>query len=427
MRRYLIAILAPAFLALAVFGASQASAAEMFGQQVTPGSTIGSVQAADAIRLEDVSVTSTSGGGVTAAATLYAGTSTTPVTVSITYRDSDNWTIDVVRNGAGSSYAPASPTSLDINDVDGTIARTNGVMSYQLILHGYVLGDATFDMTAYIDATGWVATSVVEDLEIGGMTLTHASVEVSTIDAFAELTASLETDGGNFDVDIKATKPGNATPDQYTLSIDFTGAELKGASTSFTVNSFAFHYDVTTPSSGCTTIDSQATMSITMGSTTYALDDVHVIVTCSTLTTFEFSVTVSHEQKWNNVTKSGTLSVAWYGTPGTFRPQFAKPIGYQQGFFGSVDLSATRHFSRKYQGRHFRRDVTIGIGFAATVYQPSPGAAFTGGAGAGGAFDANRVSGGIGCGVLGDDFRCSGRLRLNPKWAGVYHHTWDDL
>ena len=420
-------VLAAVLIAVAGLGTSPASAAEMFGQQVTPGATLSSVQATGAIRLEDVTVTSTSGGGVDASATLYAGASTTPVAVTVNYRDASNWTINVVRNGAGAGYAPTSATSLDINDVDGTITCANGVMSYQLILHGYVLGDGTFDMTVYIDSTGWVATTVVEDLEIGGMTFTHASVEVSTIDDFADVQASLETDGGNFDVDVKATKPGNATPNQYTLSIDFEGAELKGASDSFVVNSFSFHYDVTTPTSGCTTIDSQAAMSITMGSTTYSLNDVHVVITCSTLTTFEFSVTVSHYQKWDGVTKQGTLNVAWYGTPGTFHPRFGDKIRYQQGFFGSVDLSASRTFSKKYKGKRFRRGVTIGIGFGATVYQPSPGADFTGGAGAGGYFDANRVSGGIGCAVEGTDFTCGGRLRLNPSWAGIYHYTWDGL
>lgn len=427
MPRRLALFVATALVAVLGLTASQASAAEMFGQQVTPGATISSVQATGAIRLTDVTVTSTSSGGVNASAKLYAGASTTPVNVTVSYQNSSNWIINVVRNGAGSGYAPTSPTSLDINDVDGTITRANGIMSYQLILHGYVLGDATFDMTVYIDNTGWVATTVVEDLDIGGMTFTHASVEVSTIDAFAELQASLETTGGNFDVDVQATKPGNATPNQYTLSIDFEGAEIKGASDSFKINSFNFHYDVTTPTTGCTTIDSQAAMSITMGSTTYSLNDVHVVITCSTLTTFEFSVTVSHYQKWDGVTKQGTLNVAWYGTPGTFYPRFADKIRYQQGFFGSVDLSASRTFSKKYKGTRFRRGVTIGIGFGATVYQPSPGADFTGGAGAGGYFDADRVSGGIGCGVLGNDFTCEGRLRLNPSWAGVYHYTWDGL
>jgi len=418
-----------ALLVLSALGAlaSPASASDMFGQQVSAGTVIPSLQASGAIRLDDVHVSSTSGGEVTATATLYAGASTTPVAVTVEYRDTANWIIEVERNGAGGDYAPISETSLDVNDVDGTITMAGGTLSFQLVLHGYVLGDGTFDMTVFIDTDGWAATTVVEDLAIGGLTLTHASVEVSTIDEFAELQASLETTGGNFDVDIRATAPGNATPGQYTLSIDVEGAELKGASSTFLVNSFSFHYDVTTPTSGCTVIDAEAAMTITMGSTSYSLDDVHVVITCSTLTTFEFSVTVSHEQKWNNETRTGTLAVAWYGTAGTFRPKFARPIRYEQGFFGSVDLSVKRHFSRKYRGKHFRRDVTIGIGFAATVYQPSPGAQFTGGAGAGGAFDANRVSGGIGCGVLDDDFSCEGTLRLNPRWAGVYRYTWDDL
>ncbi len=428
MLRRLTVIIAVLALGLAGIATSQAGAAELFGHQVTTGSYLpGEVAVAGLVRVTDLTITSTAGGQVTATGTLYAGSSTTPVNVALTYTDADNWTVNVERNGAGPGYVPTSTTSLDINDVDGTITRSAGLMSYQLVLHGYVLGDATVDMTVYIDSTGFVATTIVEGLHIGGMTLTHASVEVSSIDEFAELQASLETSGGNFDVDIKATKPGNATPGQYTLSIDVEGAELKGESNTFLVNSFSFHYDVTTPTIGCTTIDAQAAMSVTMGSTTYSLNNVHVVVTCATLTTFEFSVTVSHVQKWNNVTKTGTFSVAWYGTPGTFRPKFANPIRYQTGFFGTVDLSAGRTFSKKYKGRTFHRDVTIGIGFGATVYQPRANAQYQGGAGAVGYFDADRVSGDIGCGILGSDFSCEGEMRLNPSWAGVYHFTWGGL
>ncbi len=428
MLKRIVATCASVVLVLLGLAVSPAGAAGSSGHASVTAQMIQDAVSADGLlRVTNVTVTSTSSGTVSASATVYAGASTTPVAVALTYTDSNNWTVNVQRNGAGAGYAPTSPTSLDINDVDGTITRAAGRMSYQLVLHGYVMGDGTFDMSVYIDSTGWVANTIVEDLQIGGMTLEHASIEVSTIDAFAEMQASLETTGGSFDADITVTKPGNATPGQYTLSIDVEGADLKGASPTFQVNSFSFHYDVTTPTSGCTTIDTQAAMSVTTGSTTYSLNNVHVVVRCTTLTTFEFSLTVSHYQEWNGVTKAGTLDIAWYGTPGTFDMKYTDDIRYQSGFFGSLNLSASRTFSKKYRDRTFHRGVLVGIGFGVAVYQKSPGAQYTGGAIAGGYFDADRVSGDIGCAFISNDFRCGGELRLNPSWAGIYHYTWDNL
>ena len=64
------------------------------------------------------------------------------------------------------------------------------------------------------------------------------------------------------------------------------------------------------------------------------------------------------------------------------------------------------------------------------MYQTSTSNNWTTKIGAGGYFDADRVSGAIGCVFQitpDDDFECGGQLRLDPSWAGVYHFEWGDL
>ncbi|MBM3665268.1 MAG: hypothetical protein FJW92_05705 [Actinobacteria bacterium] len=114
------------------------------------------------VRLTDISVTTATDGNVTASANLYAGASATPVRVSVQYANASNWTINVQRNGAAPGSAPTSSTSLNVNQVDGTITKVNGYLTYQLVLHGYVPGDGTFDMTVRVEPEGFVATTVGE-------------------------------------------------------------------------------------------------------------------------------------------------------------------------------------------------------------------------------------------------------------------------
>ena len=70
--------------------------------------------------------------------------------------------------------------------------------------------------------------------------------------------------------------------------------------------------------------------------------------------------------------------------------------------------------------------MTITIGMSVTVNPTTPSAS---GFEFWGDFDADRVSGDVDCELPpgSSDFSCSGKLRLNPSWAGVYHHTWSGL
>jgi hypothetical protein len=259
---------------------------------------------------------------------------------------------------------------------------------------------------------------------VSGFELETASITVSSINPAAAITASLVTDAGTFDVAMSvAQADGNGCSDWscYDLTITATGADLAAGSEDFYLQSFGFTWSSTVPATGCSTIG----------------------IACSTLTKFVFDLQVSHTPGFSNdgggVTQTVTMEVNWFGD-GTDSPyqqtfgskgQFTGPsFAYVDGFFGSVDLSYKRSFSEKYKDKTFSKDIEVGIGFNLAVFQATSGAAWTVDVGAMGYFEADRVSGDIDCdfeATPSTDFTCSGKIRVNPSWAGVYHHTWNNL
>jgi hypothetical protein len=402
------------------------------------------------INVTDVNVTATTNGQITATAKLYPGASTTPMDVSVSYTDQNNWTIIVQRNSAGPDYAPPAGTALNINNVSGTITKASGRLSYQLTLAGQTIGDGTFDMVVTVDTTGLVASALVQDMKVGGMTLKSASVLVTTATATANLTATLVTNGGTFDATLDVTGPGpkrgtksplcgRVLPSSsasckeqptYRIALTVTGADLAGSNSQFTLTSFGFSTVIDTESYGCKYVDTAFNGSAKVGNNTYTLKNAEIAFCGEDLRKFIFAFAFSHYEPWSKVTKTVDLTIAWTNIPGTYTTPSRDNVNYTQGYFGSVDLSAQRTFSKKYKSRTFHRGVTIGLVFGVAVYQPTSGAQYTSVIGGGGYFDADRVSGAIGCKFQvspGTDMDCGGELRLNPSWAGVYHHRWDDL
>lgn len=440
MPRRVVALLVALVLAAIGLSASQASAADLFGQPVQVGTTLSDVTVAPGlIRLTDVQVTGQVGSGITASATLYAGASTTPVQVSLQYADASNWSISLQRNGAPPTYVPTSSTSLNINALDGTITDSGGYVSYQLTLHGYVLGDATLDMVARVTSAGFEAGAVVADLAIGGFTLQSASVNVSSVSPAADIRAQLESDAGSFDVDIQAT---GLTGGGYHLVITADGADLKGGGGRFHMTSFGFSWQADVPATGCASFDVAITGAARVGNNELTLNNGELALSCTKVTKFVFSVTISHKSTTDPQRKTATLTINWFGSMGEYTPTFGPkgeftmtPIDYLQGFFGTVDLSRTYDFSQS----GFKRTVTLGIGFTVAAYTGytvnnkfkvvDTGPVLS--VGAAGYFDANRVSGDITCDFTTNmqthakDFDCGGDMRVNPPNAGIWHISMD--
>ena len=116
---------------------------------------------------------------------------------------------------------------------------------------------------------------------------------------------------------------------------------------------------------------------------------------------------------------------------GTLTSEFR--LGYSSGKYsggkqlvGAAGFEYVRNKSWELGGKTFERDIKISISAGFRLLLSDPGNAdflFSG------SFDADRVSGSLGCkwSSNGLDFRCDGELRLNPSWAGIYKKTWGDL
>lgn len=388
---------------------------------------------------------------ITHTATL-AGTLTTGgtnVAVTASYTDTNNWSFSIAANSAPSGYTTPKATSLDLNDLSGTVTSENGAITTNLTVSGVTVGDGTFNMTATISSAGVEAHALVNHLVIGGFTLESGSMTISTVKPYVDITAALVMSAGTFDVDILAEALDGGG---YHLKMTADGADLSAGGSDFYMQSFGFTWESNVPASGCTTVDAAVRGSVVIKNATYTLNNAEVAFSCSTLTKFIFSVTVVHKSTWNNQTRQVTLNINWLTGGGTYTPTFGPgnkftfpgdPYSYYAGFFGTVDLSSTRGFSRS----GMDRDVTLGLGFSVAVYQqlayvqtgtqkigpmrlpilsPAPGA-WTVFVGALGYFDADRVSGDIGCtfeAAPSTDFTCGGDIRINPSFAGVWHYDW---
>ena len=162
-----------------------------------------------------------------------------------------------------------------------------------------------------------------------------------------------------------------------------------------------------------------------MKKTTYELIDISLTMTGSTVTHFSFGIKVTHI-KSSTKSYAFVLKMALDGDGGTFDEYSSAGALSKKTFhtalLGSIDISQTRRFERSGMERH----VKIGMLFGVSVYTTSATSGYHSYIGAGGYFDADRVSGGFGClfGTESMDFSCEGRIRINPRFAGIWRYTW---
>jgi hypothetical protein len=166
---------------------------------------------------------------------------------------------------------------------------------------------------------------------------------------------------------------------------------------------------------GCASFNTAAQGQLTVGSRDYTLEGAQFNVNCNGIQKLYLKVLYEHKVKWNGVNAKAY-----------FELDYPKVINKKSYLYGDVGFSYKRYFSKKYGIRTFSRHVRVAFDMSLTLDPGNP-------AGAGfsfeGDFDADRVSGAIGCSMDpgGADFTCGGRLRLNPSWAGIYHHNWGDM
>lgn len=394
--------------------------------QIYPGKVVG----------QTVTITSAPAvGNITGTAVLKAGNRS--VTTSFVWTDGCNWTLQMAQ-GSGSGNSPRYKTKINIDKVSGSISAVNCQRTLNLSVHGYKIGNRTANIKLAPIPGGFEGSKTFKKLAVGQTKYSSVTVTVSTSKKYASLDGDLSTNLGDFTANAKVSRAGGT----YTQSLNVTGANLKIEKGGVSFKNFRFSASSKIPASGCATFDNSFGGTFTMKNKDYSINGARLVITCGKVTTFEFKITVSHTEPATGITKSATLALAWTNTPGTTQDLTDPSLGddnghigtirYQKGLFGYVNLSESRHFSKKYKNKHFTRDVTMGVVFGLAIYTTpnKPTGPWNAMIGAGGYFDADRVSGSFGCvyaHTTSDDFSCQGELRLNPSWAGVYHAHWDGI
>lgn len=422
----------------------------------TASATVDTVTLASGYTIQNASITvSTVSNTASISGSLVANPSS--VSVSASYTDANDWSISVAANSAGAGYAAPNSTTLDINDISGTINDVKGNISSALMASGVALGDGTFDMVATFNPDGtFTASAAGQSLTIGGMLLNSAAITLSTASPTADITADFTTDAGTFSFDIGAT---GISGGGYSLHIAGSAADLAVSSTSskFAMQSFGFDTTVDVPATGCISWDAAVNGSLLMRGDTYTLNKAEIAFSCNTLTKFVFSISVTH--KTSDIKQmTVTLTINWFSTHGSYTPTFGTKsqytskapysgttTHYYSGFFGTADVSYLYAFEKG----SFNKHVTFGLGFSVAVYQqlvktttPSSvtdpttsgctalNPCYSAGAwdvaiGAMGYFDADeRINGDILCNLNvapSNDFVCRGSMYVNPSNAGSYH------
>ncbi|MGI9188048.1 MAG: hypothetical protein ACR2J9_11135, partial [Gaiellales bacterium] len=295
---------------------------------------------------------------------------------------------------------------------------------------------ATFNVTLYANKGGFEGSTELNNLVLGGTTYPHVKVSVSTLSPKVHLQGTMKSSIGTFTTDSYVSAPGGA----YELQLHVTGADLEFKTATFQITAFHFTLNTAIPASGSASyVVSSATAggTLVMKKTTYTLHDISLKMVGGTVTEFGFKIHIRHEKSPSEI-YDGMLEMRLDGDGGTFEEltqgrndngwQLAKADKtYTRALLGHVLLAKTRKFSKKYNGKRFEKTVTIGLTFGLSIYKTSSSSAYHAYIGAGGFFDADRVSGGFGCTFATEstDFSCLGTIRVNPRWAGIYRYTWE--
>lgn len=282
-------------------------------------------------------------------------------------------------------------------------------------------GSATLEVATQLTADGLVFETELDDLTLAGITYEEVDLSITIDDDSSDLvfTSVLDSGMGNMSI----TSEFETNDEGTTQSIDASLTDWTWSAGGVDIESLTFTESASIPltADGCASFEAgiDGTITIAGNSLTFSAptDDSTsassagstITVTCDGVQDLSLDVEYTHTGKAGDVTEQ--LILEYPDSDGNF--------------FGETEFSYKNHFSEKYDSKTFSKDVTITIGMSITI-NPSGDSGddvfeFWGG------FDADRVSGDLDCEVSTSDFSCSGKLRLNPSWAGVYHHTWDNL
>jgi hypothetical protein len=276
-------------------------------------------------------------------------------------------------------------------------------------------GSATLDVATQISTDGFVFTESLDNLTLAGITYETVSLSITIDNSGSDVAFSAIMTSGMGDMTVISEFSSGSSG--VTQSLDATLTDWGWGSDNVDIERLHFSDSASIPTTatGCAEFSGAADGTVTLaGSTVTLAEGSSITVDCNGVQSLYFDLTYTHVGH-GGVEMSEELIM-----------EYPKDIDGVSYFYGETDFSYKRHFSEKYSGKTFSKNVEISIGMSVSVNPSKPSAsgfAFWGG------FDADRVSGDLECELppASSDFSCAGKLRLNPSWAGVYHKNWDGL
>lgn len=279
-------------------------------------------------------------------------------------------------------------------------------------------GDApgtTLNVATKTSVDGFVFQASVANLKVAGMEYTSVVMEINITATSSEFSfnADMTSDMGNMEVTAKFKA--NDKGMNQNLSAELTDWGWKKSDT-IDLEVFTFETSADIPlNGGCASFEAEASGSLTVGSRTYTLVGANFAFDCDEITNLYLKVLYEHQVKWSGLTAESYLEL-----------QYPYEEDGKDYLYGDVGFSYDRDFSKEYSGKTFSKTVDVSFDMQLKLNPDNPvdaGFAFSG------KFDADRVSGEVGCSMDtgAGDFTCEGKLRLNPSWAGVYHFNWGDM
>lgn len=286
-------------------------------------------------------------------------------------------------------------------------------------------GDATVSVATQVSENGFYFDTTISNLKLAGISysLVNFHVEVNSSGSEVSFKADMTSGMGNMDVSADFAMDGSSMSQTLEANLTEWGWQKKQTKVKIgkikqtvgtKINLPYFHFKTSSNVDGkCASFSSDADGQLQLGSNTYTLEGASFSFDCNGVKKLYLKISYDHKSTWNNAIVTSSLELNY-------------PYNNKNVLYGAAGFSYSRHFSEKYKDKTFSRGVTVSINMEVTVNADDPtssGFAFSG------KFDADRVSGDVGCDSTdaGGDFSCYGELRLNPSWAGIYHADWDGL
>lgn len=316
---------------------------------------------------------------------------------------------------ASSFKIGAAPNGCSIQAGAEQLALPEGFFGFQFSAE---FGDSprtTVDVATKVSVDGFVFQGEITQLKLAGILYKDLLLDISITETSSELDFAASMTSGMGDMDIRTSFAANASGFRQSIDASMTNWKWRKSGT-VDLKQFTFATSTTIPAQGgCARFSTSARGQLTVGSRDLKLERAAIDLDCNGVKDLYLKVYYTHLVKWNGVTAKSSLEL-----------DYPVQIGLRRYLTGDVTFSYDRHFSKKYEGRTFSRDVHVDFEMNLQVDPRSPsqsGFWFVG------AFEADRVSGAIGCSMDpgGADFTCGGELRLNPSWAGVYHFDWGEM